>query len=84
MRYRATSGERWTDTETDALEQMKSSGCGYKRIAATLDRTRDAVRSKWRELIGDSRSMRRDPATETKKRSDRRRRARQTEVGNER
>jgi hypothetical protein len=58
MRLRTTAGERWTDEETEALEQMKASGLGYKRIAAVLDRTRDAVRSRWRELIGEGRQTR--------------------------
>ena len=78
MRYRATSGERWTEAESEALEQMKAGGCGYKRIASVLDRTRDAVRSRWRELIGEGRSTRaRDTATESRKRAERRRRARE-------
>lgn len=54
------SGDRWTDWEDEEMSQMKCNGCGYKRIAHTLDRTRDAVRSRWRELIGQGRETRRE------------------------
>ncbi len=60
MRDRVTAGERWTDWENDMLETMKSQGYGYKRISQVLDRTRDAVRSRWRELIGQGRETRRE------------------------
>ena len=72
------NGERWSEEEDGALSQMKCNGCGYKRIARTLDRTRDAVRSRWRELTGDGRATRYDDAaTESARRQARRLRARE-------
>jgi hypothetical protein len=67
------NGERWSEEENDLLSQMKCNGCGYKRISRTLDRTRDAVRSRWREMIGDGRANRYgDTATESARRQARR------------
>lgn len=69
MRARVTVGDRWTEEEDETMSQMKCNGCGYKRIAATLDRTRDAVRSRWRELTGDGRDMRRTGDESAKRRA---------------
>ena len=67
------NGERWSEEENDTLSQMKCNGCGYKRISRALDRTRDAVRSRWREMIGDGRATRyADTATESARRQARR------------
>lgn len=54
------NGDWWTAWEDDEMMSMKSQGYGYKRISAVLDRTRDAVRSRYREMIGQGRETRRE------------------------
>lgn len=52
-------GSRWTEVEDEQLESMLSSGWGYKSLTRFFPgRTRDAIRSRHRELQGDSRYYR--------------------------
>lgn len=51
-------GEWWSEEMMEDLLSLHSQGYGYKTLANHFDRTRDAVRSKLRELRGDGRETR--------------------------
>lgn len=51
-------GEWWSEEMMDDLLSLHSQGYGYKTLAQYFDRTRDAVRSKLRELNGNGRDTR--------------------------
>lgn len=53
-------GDRYAPQEDEIIYTMISEGKGYKTIAAALCRTRDSVRSRWRELTGQGRETRRE------------------------
>lgn len=53
-------GQFWTAYEDDFVLSSKNHGKGYKAIGREIGRTRDAVRSRYRELIGDGRETRRE------------------------
>jgi len=66
-------GARWSEEEDGELLSLKAAGFGYKRLTAHFPgRTRDAIRSRYRELRGDGRSTR-----ETEKHRKRKRGGRQ-------
>jgi len=53
-------GSRWSEDDDCDLLSLKSSGFGYKRLTEHFPgRTRDAIRSRWRELQGQGRGTRR-------------------------
>jgi len=52
-------GARWSEEEDGDLLSLKASGFGYKRLTTHFPgRTRDAIRSRWRELQGEGRATR--------------------------
>ena len=54
-------GEPYTAWEDGLiLENIKQGGMGYKMLATELNRTRDSVRSRYRELTGEGRETRRE------------------------
>lgn len=53
-------GEFWTAYEDDFVLSSKQNGKGYKAIGREIGRTRDAVRSRYRELTGRGRETRRE------------------------
>ena len=61
-------GARWSEEEDGELLSLKAAGFGYKRLTAHFPgRTRDAIRSRHRELRGQGRDTR--PRKATKRRS---------------
>lgn len=53
-------GQPWTAYEDEFVLSSKNHDKGYKCIAGELGRTRDAVRSRYREMIGEGRETRRE------------------------
>lgn len=53
-------GDWYTPYEDEYILTSKSHGVGYKRIGHEINRTRDSVRSRYRELIGEGRDTRRE------------------------
>lgn len=53
-------GDPYSPHEDEYLLSSKNHGKGYKTIGNELNRTRDSVRSRYRELIGEGRDTRRE------------------------
>jgi hypothetical protein len=54
-------GDPYSAWEDDLiLSSIETGSIGYKRLASELSRTRDSVRSRYRELIGEGRETRRE------------------------
>lgn len=65
-------GDRWSQEEDGELLSLKSRGYGYKSLVNMFSgRTRDAIRSRYRELIGQGRETRRGARMADSTRSDR-------------
>lgn len=52
-------GKAWAPEEDQELIRLKGEGWGYKRLRWRFRRTRDSIRSRWRELRGQGRDTRR-------------------------
>lgn len=53
-------GDPYSSYEDEYILSSKNHGKGYKCIGHELNRTRDSVRSRYRELIGEGRDTRRE------------------------
>jgi len=60
-------GSRWSGDDDCDLLSLKASGFGYKRLTEHFPgRTRDAIRSRWRELQGQGRNTRRNRSSDVR------------------